>query len=368
VDLDSLVGRTIWDEAVPTPFLYVDRLTLGRNIDRMAEAARVSGVSLRPHTKTHKVAEIARLQLDAGADGLTVAKLGEAQALADAGVSTSFMVAQPYVGGDRVRRQLELAETCEVIACVDSVDLAGAMAGEAAARGRELDFALIVDTGYGRLGVPPGEAAARAEAIAGLEGARFRGIRSHSGAAYEATGTQERRGIAAEDASTMAGIAVEIRSKGLPCELVSVGSTPGLAGLADAAMFEGVTEWRPGNYVFFDCMQVSIGSAALEDCALTVVASVVSTPGPGRAIIDAGVKTLSHGQGLVLDRPGVSLVRLSEESGWIESGEAQLRVGERLRVVPNHACELPNLAEVVFYGEGEEIEGVWRPVARGKVW
>lgn len=310
MDLDALVGRTIWDESVPTPFVYVDRAVLGRNIERMAGAARASGVNLRPHTKTHKLAEIAQLQLDAGAAGLTVAKLGEAQALVEAGVSTSFMVAQPYVGAEKVGWQLDLAETCEVIACVDSLDLARALAGVAAARGRALDLVLIVDTGYGRLGVLPGEAAGHAEAIAGLEGARFRGIRSHSGAAY----------------------------------------------------------------VFFDRMQVSIGSASLEDCALTVVASVVSAPARGRAVIDAGVKALSatrdrrsEGHGLVLDRPDVSLVRLSEECGWIQS-ETQLRVGERLRVVPNHACELTNLAEVVLCGTGEAIEGVWRPVARGKVW
>jgi D-serine deaminase-like pyridoxal phosphate-dependent protein len=360
---------------VPTPFVYVDRAVLGRNIERMADAAQGSGVDLRPHAKTHKLAEVARLQLDAGAAGLTVAKLGEAQALVDAGVSTSFMVAQPYVGAEKVGWHLELAERCELIVCVDSVDIARATGAVAAGRGRALDLVLIVDTGYGRLGVQPGEAARHAEAVAGLDGVRFRGIRSHTGAAYEADGTEERRRIAAEDASTMAGVAAEIRSRGIPCELVSVGSTPGLAGLEDAATFAGVTEWRPGNYVFFDRMQVSLGSASLEDCALTVVASVVSAPARGRAVIDAGVKALSatrdrrsEGHGLVLDRPDVRLVKLSEECGWIESGEVELRVGERLRLVPNHACELTNLAEVVFYGEGETIEGAWRPVARGKVW
>lgn len=364
--IDTLVGRSIWDEDVPTPLVYVDRRALERNIQRMAEAARQSGVALRPHAKTHKIAEVAKLQLDAGAVGLTVAKLGEALALAEAGVETSFMVAQPYVGPKKVRRQLELSETCEVIACVDSVDLAGAMIG--------LDLVLIVDTGYGRLGVAAGEAADRAEEIAALPGVRFRGIRSHTGHAYGVISEDARRKIAFEDARVLSELATSIRSRGLTCEIVSVGSTPGTTGLASATAFQGVTEWRPGNYAFFDRMQLSMGTATIEDCALRVVCSVVSAAQPGHAVIDAGKKTLtatldphSSGHGLAVGRPNLEIHTLSEECGWVRH-DGDLQVGDRLQVIPNHACELTNLVDVVAYGVDDTIQGLWRPVARGKVW
>lgn len=373
--LRGLAGRSVADPAVPTPLVYVDRAVLERNIARMAAAARETGVALRPHVKSHKVAEIARLQLAAGATGLTVAKLGEAQALAAAGVDAGFMVAQPAIGGGRAEALLALARDLdrEVIACVDDLEPARELAAAAVAGGTVADVVLIVDTGYGRLGVSPAEAAGLAARLADEPGLRFRGIRSHSGRAYTTDGLATRRDIAATDAGAMREIAAAIVAGGGSCEIVSVGSTPGTAGLADPATFQGVTEWRPGNYVFFDRAQVEFGAATGADCALTVIASVVSAR-PGRGVIDAGRKTLSStaaptaaGFGGMVDRPDVQLHALSEECGWLRS-DAQLAVGDRLRIVPNHACELPNLAEAVAYGTDGVIEGAWVPVARGKVW
>lgn len=355
---------------VSTPLVYIERPVLEQNIRRMAEAAQLSGVALRPHTKTHKIAEIARLQLDAGAVGLTVAKLSEAHAFLEAGVETSFMIAQPYVGSRKTRWQLDLAQTCEVIACVDSIDLAREMGRH----GASIDLMLIVDTGYGRLGVAPNEAADTAEVIASASGIRFRGIRSHTGHAYNAMSKGVRREIAHADARTMNEIAISIRARGVPCEIVSVGSTPGTAGLQSSTTFRGVTEWRPGNYAFFDRMQLSLGSATIEECALRVIASVVSAPRHGHALIDAGKKTLastldphSSGYGLVHEYSELEIRALSEECGWVRH-HGELNVGDRLVVIPNHACEVTNLVDIVAYGTESTIEGFWQPIARGKVW
>ncbi len=372
--IGSLAGRSVLDPAVPTPLVYVDREVLERNIDRMATAARQSGVALRPHVKSHKMADIARLQRAAGAIGLTVAKLSEAQALAAAGVEGGFMVAQPYTGGGRAEAHLELARGREVIACVDSIELTRELGAAGAAHGKPVDVVLIVDTGYGRLGVVPPEAVELGARMAAEPGVRFRGIRSHSGRAYTLAGLETRRRIAADDARAMRDVAAALAARDVACDIVSVGSTPGTAGLADPDAFAGITDWRPGNYVFFDRTQVEFGAATHADCALTVITSIVSATAPGRAVIDAGRKTFSSttareqpGFGHVVDREGVDIHALSEECGWVRS-TTPLQVGARLRVIPNHACELPNLAEVVAHGTDGIIHGAWVPVARGRVW
>jgi D-serine deaminase-like pyridoxal phosphate-dependent protein len=375
IDLAACVGARVTDDHVPTPLVYVDRAVLARNIEAMAAAATASGVALRPHTKTHKIAEIARMQLTAGAAGLTVAKLGEAEAFMDAGVETSFMVAQPYVGAANARRQLALARRCEVIACFDDAGAAAQAGTEAAASGQELDAVLIVDTGHGRFGVAPDAAPEIALRMAEAAGVRFRGIRSHSGHAYEARDDAERHRISVADAEAMSEVAGRIRAAGAACDIVSIGSTPGMAALPEPLPALGVSEWRPGNYVFFDCMQVALGSATFDDCALRVVATVVSTAVPGRALIDAGKKELTStlapgctGYGHIVGVEGVEIDALSEECGWVADPADRLTVGQRVDVIPNHACELTNLAEAVSFGVDGVIEGFWEPAARGKAW
>lgn len=371
----TLARSSIADPDVPTPLAYVDVGRLEANIARMAAAARRHGVALRPHTKTHKLAEVARLQLAAGATGLTVAKLGEAEALAEAGISTSFMVAQPYLGAEKARWHLALAEASEVVVCVDHLEPARAMGAEAGTHDRTADVVLIVDTGYGRFGVPPADAPALAKDLATLPGVRFRGIRSHSGDAYHAPGHQARMSITRFDATTMRDTAEAIRGTGTPCEIVSIGSTPGLADVDDDVDFTGITEWRPGNYVFFDGIQVSLGGATEQDCALRVITTVVSTPGPGRAVVDGGKKILTStldpynaGHGRVVSHPGVAVVSVSEECGWVDDPAGTLSVGDRMTVIPNHACEVSNLVDAVAHGRDGAIDGYWSPAARGKVW
>lgn len=374
-EVERWIGRSVFDEAVPTPFVFIDRAILERNIANMAGLAKANGVGLRPHTKTHKIAAIAKTQLQAGATGLTVAKLGEAQAFISAGIHASYMVAQPFFGAEKTRWLMQLAETNELLACVDSVELAEAMGCVAAQQVKTIDTVLIVDTDYGRFGVNWRNAAKFAEQIAKLNGVRFRGIRSHDGRTYRAPTSEERKQAAYEEASWMAEVAEQIRQKGIPCELVSIGSTPAAYWVLQNRWTNGITEIRPGNYVFHDRMQISLGVAKPDDCALRIVASIVSIPEQGRALIDAGLKTLSgtldrlsEGYGLVLNRPDAQLERLWEECGLVRYDGEPLSIGERLFIVPNHACEITNLAEVVFYGTNECIEGFWTAEARGKVW
>lgn len=396
-DVEKLVGCSVFDENVPTPFAFVDLEVLQRNIAHMQALAQTANVKLRPHIKTHKIAAIAKMQLQAGACGLTVAKLGEAQAFIDAGIQTSYMVAQPFVGAEKVQWALRVAEICEMFICLDSVELATMMGEIAAREGKNFDIVLIVDTEYKRFGVDWRQAPKVAEQIARLKGVRFRGIRSHDGRTYRMPTVEGRMLAAKEEAERMAEVAEQIRQLGVDCDLVSIGSTPGAYFVLQNGWTEGITELRPGNYVFHDRMQISLGVARPEDCALRIIASVVSTPREGEALVDAGLKTLtgtldrfSEGYGLVVatsegksfgvpknfgwagtqpsELPQMTIERLWEECGLVRYEGKPLHIGDRLVIVPNHACEITNLAEVVFYGTNDRIEGFWVAEARGKVW
>jgi D-serine deaminase-like pyridoxal phosphate-dependent protein len=365
----DLAGAALHEDRVPTPLVYVDSDVLERNVAAMADAARGAGVALRPHAKTHKLAEIAQLQLAAGAAGLTVAKLAEAEALLAAGVDAAFMVAQPYAGAANRARHHALARRAEVIGATDDPEHVRAHARP----DEPVDYVLIVDTGYGRFGVPPAHAVEAASTLAATPGVRFRGIRSHTGNAYT-DDAAERTGAAVADITAMTAVAAGLRARGVGCEIVSVGSTPGIAGIPrpDWGL---VTEWRPGNYVFYDRMQVALGVAAPEDCALRLLVTVISTAVRGQAVIDAGKKSLTstpalgaHGYGVAAGRRHLVVDAISEECGWIPDPRGELTVGDRLELIPNHSCELTNLAPLVAHGRGARIEGVWEPVARAAVW
>lgn len=356
---------------LPTPAVLIDLDALERNIARMADAARANGVALRPHAKTHKTIEIARLQIAAGAVGLTVAKTSEAEVYADSGFADVF-VAYPVVGADKGRRLLALADRLRMAVGVDSVEGAATLAGVFAGAGRTLDVRLKVDVGLHRVGVPPADAARLAQRITDLPGLRLRGIFTHGGHAY---GSEDEAGVVAvarDEGQTMAEVAATLRALGLELDTVSVGSTPTARG---AMVVAGVTECRPGNYVFHDFSQLSLGTCGLEDCALTVLATVVSVPEAGRAVVDAGSKTLSSdplhprvgGHGLVLGT-GSRLARLSEEHGVIvvEPGD-HFQVGDRIRILPNHACVVSNLHDRLTTVRGEEVVGAFAVAARGRV-
>jgi len=356
---------------VSTPAVLVDVDVLERNIARMAERARAAGVRLRPHAKTHKLLEVGRLQLAAGAPGLTLAKTSEAEVFADGGFDDIFL-AYPVVGADKGRRLLALAERIRLTVGVDSVDGARTLSGVFAAAGRRLDVRLKIDSGLHRVGVLPEQAMGVARALVDLPGLRLRGVFTFAGHAYGETHPDGIAAVGHHEGATLVAVASALRSAGLPADEVSVGSTP---TAPHAMTVPGVTECRPGVYAYNDASQVSLGTCSLQDCALTVLATVVSVPAPDRAVLDAGSKTVSsdplrpeeQGFGWVLGRRA-RLARLSEEHGVlaVEEGE-RFRVGERVRVLPNHACVVSNLHDRVLAVRGESVEAEWRVAARGRV-
>jgi D-serine deaminase-like pyridoxal phosphate-dependent protein len=356
---------------VSTPAALVDLDVLERNVARVAELARRHGLKLRPHAKTHKSAAIARLQLAAGAAGLSVAKTSEAEAFAAHGFGDLF-VAFPVVGEDKGRRLLALGDRLRLAVGVDSREGASTLAAPFREAGRRLDVLLKVDVGYGRVGVAPDAALELASALAEMPGLRLRGVFTHAGHGYLAETPEAVAEVGRAEGRILADTAAALRSAGLPIEEVSVGSTP---TARHAMPVPGVTECRPGNYVFHDASQVGLGTCALEDCALTVLATVVSVPGRGRAVLDAGSKTLSSdalrprpgGYGWILGRRS-RLAALSEEHGWVEVGEGEsFRVGERVRVLPNHACVVANLHDRLLGVRAGRVETEIPVSARGRI-
>src|SRR5512143_2095508 len=358
-------------DALATPAVVVDLDVLERNIARMAARAREAGVRLRPHAKTHKCPEIARLQRAAGAWGLSVAKVGEAEVFADAGFDDLF-VAFPVVGEDKGRRLLSLADRVRIAVGTDSVEGARTLARPFRDARRSLDVVLKVDVGYGRVGVLPECAVEAAQRIAGVPGLRLRGVFTHAGHGYAGETRAAVEEVARIEGERLAAAADEVRAAGLPVEEVSVGSTP---TAARAMQTPGVTECRPGNYVFHDGSQVALGTCGVEDCALTILATVVSVPAADRAVVDAGSKTLSSdplrpragGYGQLLERSS-RIEKLSEEHGVLAVAEGEgFRVGERVRILPNHACVVANLHDQLVGVSGDQVETVLEVAARGKV-
>jgi D-serine deaminase-like pyridoxal phosphate-dependent protein len=358
-------------EELPTPAVLVDLDVLERNIARQAERARTAGVRLRPHAKTHKCPEIARMQLAAGAAGISLAKTSEAELFADAGFKDIF-IAYPVVGLGKAERLLALSERLRLAAGCDSLEGATRLSEAFRAAGRKLDVLLKIDCGYHRVGILPENAWPIARRIADLPGIRLRGLFTHAGHAYQAEIPEAVARIGRQEGEILATTAGALSQEGIPIAEVSVGSTP---TARHAMRVSGVTECRPGNYVFHDGSQVALGTCSLDDCAMTILATVVSVPAPERAVVDAGSKTLSqdslrphpNGHGLILGSE-TRLVSLTEEHGVarVEAGD-RFHVGDRVRILPNHACVVSNLHDRLYGVRAGRVETEFRIAARGKV-
>lgn len=361
------------DVLLDTPVMVVDEARLRQNITEMAEIAVGHGVSLRPHFKTHKTPEIARLQLEAGAVGATCAKLGEAEVFVDEAGITDVLLAYPVVGELKIKRLLALMDRAQVTVAVDTLDAATGLSRAMAAAGKTLDIYIEVNTGQDRAGARAGDEAVNlALAVNNLPGLRLVGVMTHEGHA----GSSDPAVIAAtaEAAGTaLVETAKQIRSHGIELPHVSTGSTP--SSLYTPAV-EGVTEMRPGTYVFYDNSIFRHGRIGPERCAARVAATVVSRPAPDRAIIDAGSKALamdpsaSHaGHGFIVGHPEATLARISEEHGVIllPPDEPGFAVGDRVEVIPNHICPAINLMDELLVARDGQIVDRWRVAARGKV-
>lgn len=369
---------------LPTPQVLVERSRLDANIDRMQALADTRGLKLRPHAKTHKSPAIARRQLARGAAGICCAKLAEAEVFVSAGVTD---IRLPYpVQPSNAARLLALMDRASVSIIVDHPAVARGWSEAIGRAGRTLDVLVKVDVGFHRCGIDPdGDGAvALLRAVAELPGLRLRGLLSHAGHGYHAANEEELRTIARAEAAALARLADAAQGAGVAIEERSVGATPTARFSANEP---GLTELRPGNYVYYDRSQVALGAARLEDCALTVMATVVSRPARDRLILDCGSKTLSSDAARGFDRPaGYGLVfptldaaaaddalvveRLSEEHATVRvtGGAARLEPGDRVRVLPNHACVVSNLVDRIVLTDGLEVVDTLVVAARGRNW
>jgi D-serine deaminase-like pyridoxal phosphate-dependent protein len=359
-----------------TPDVVVDIEIVRRNVLRAAALAREAGVSLRPHVKTHKLPQIARLQMDAGAVGIQVAKLGEAEVMAAAGID-DILVGYPIVGAAKLVRLAALAERVRLSVSLDSPEVASGISHAVGGAAAEVAVLVEVDTGLHRLGREPGRASAElAERVASLPGLRFAGLLTHEGQVYAADGgPEETERLVRDAAERLVETAEEIRSRGLDVDTVSMGST---AGYRFAARCPGVTEVRPGTYVFNDRSQVACGAATDADVAAFVVTTVVGRPAPERVVVDAGSKVLTSDRmtgahppatfGRVVGHDDWEVSRLSEEHAVVTvPASAEVGVGDRLLLMPNHICPVINLASDVTIVSGGAAVDRWTVAARGMV-
>jgi D-serine deaminase-like pyridoxal phosphate-dependent protein len=371
---------------LPTPALLLDADVLERNVTAMAARIRGLGAALRPHVKTHKCIEIGRLQQRHGARGITVATIVEARDFAAAGFDDiTWALPLPLSRLDEV---IALARRVTLRVLVDSTAAAQALEGAAAAAGVQVHVWLEVDCGYHRSGADPAAPTtlALARRLAGSPHLAFDGLLTHAGHGYAARTAEERRAVAAAERDVTVGCAERLRADGVPVPAVSVGSTPTMSAVEDLA---GVDEARPGNYVFYDWMQAAVGVCRPDDVAVSVLTTVVShqegaahcivdagalamskDPGPGPADLRRGLGPLFAGlRGGALD-PEVNLLAVSQEHGFMGGATpaaiaGRLRVGERVRVMPNHSCLTAAMFDEYVVVRGEDVVDRW-PIRRGR--
>jgi D-serine deaminase-like pyridoxal phosphate-dependent protein len=346
-------------DEIDTPAVLIDFDRAMANIARAQVHADAHRMKLRPHIKTHKLPFFARKQVEAGAVGITCQKLGEAEVMADAGLNDIFL---PYniLGEAKLARLLALHRRIQISVTVDNeVALAG-LAAKFTDKAHPLRVLIECDTGMGRCGVQsPKEALVLARKITAAPGLHFGGLMT-----YPAAGR-----YAAAEAWLAEAVAL-LKQSGLECETVSSGGTPDLWHSGNASV---ITEYRPGTYIYLDRYQVAQGVGTFDDCALTVLSTVVSCPTDDRAIADAGSKALTSdtlgmtGFGILPDHPSVMVTGLSEEHGTIALNGAKLNVGDRVRILPNHACVVSNLFDEVYLISGDKVIDILPVAARGRV-
>ncbi|WP_315927109.1 D-TA family PLP-dependent enzyme [Mesorhizobium sp. SP-1A] len=349
-------------DEIQTPAVLVDIDVARRNIERFQVYADSHGLKVRPHIKTHKLPVLAEMQLDAGAVGITCQKVSEAEAMV-AGSSrlSDVLITYNILGQDKLRSLVALARKVRLAVVADNATVVDGLSVAFSASGETLDVFVECNTGADRCGVAsPQDAADLAGRIAAAPGLRFAGLMTYPPV-----------GGAARVQAFMTEAKALIEERGIPVPAITSGGSP---DMMSAHLAPATTEYRPGTYVYNDRSLVARGVCGWEDCALTVLATVVSVPAANRAIIDAGSKTLTSdllgltGYGHVLGRPDIAIDQLSEEHGRLRSdGDIGLKVGERLRIVPNHACVVTNMVDAVYALQAGQAPQRWPVPARGKI-
>lgn len=356
-----------------TPALLIDLDIMERNLKSMAAYTKAHGLRLRPHTKTHKIPALARRQMDLGAAGITVAKVGEAEVMVSSSPN-ELLVAYPVIGEKKLHRLMDVARHTNLTVSLDSVEAAKGLSDAAHSAGVTVGVLVEIDAGLGRVGVVPGSPAVTlAQAVDRMANLEFRGIAFYPGHIKH---MNEQGHAALERLGDLLGAVIgDLKTAGFAVQIVSGGSTPTMRYLHEV---RHMNEVRPGTYIFNDRNTFLGGACALEDCAASVLVTVVSTAVAGQMIVDGGSKTFSSdrvnspdatGFGYLVEAPGAVFEKMNEEHGYVDlKGVSKtFKVGERVRMIPNHVCVAVNLHEQIYGIRGENVEETWKVEARGKL-
>jgi len=362
--------RTNYNE-LPTPAVVVELGIAERNIRNMIANTAKYGIAHRPHIKVHKSVELARLQLSLGAKGITCAKLGEAEVMALGGID-DILIAFPIIG-DKLARYGELSGKCTLRSIVNSIQGAGGLSGLGQSLGKKFEVLIELDGGVNRGGIPPfGPSLKFAKAIRDLQGIKIVGLLYYPGLIYNETTNEGVERLARKERDDLVGTKELLEKHGFKIDILSGGNTP---SALVPQFLEGITEVRPGNYIFNDCQRLYPGLLKPEDCAMRVISTVVCRPDTHSAIIDAGSKTLTSDSfpnmparfGYIPDHEDILLYKLNEEHGFLKSEcPMPFEVGDKLAIIPNHACVVSNLCDEVYGFREGEFSRIIKIDARGK--
>lgn len=349
---------------IDTPAILIDLDIVESNLKKMADYTAQHGLSLRPHTKTHKSPIFGRLQLDHGAAGLTVAKVSEAEIMVESGVE-DLLIAYPLYGAEKVRRLVELARRTRITVSVDSLDVARPISDAAHKAGVTVGLLVEVDVGLHRVGVQPGQLLPLLQQLSTLPATELRGM-----AFYPGHIKNQDEPALAQLAQLVSQLLSDARAAGFALPIVSGGSTP---TLWQSHRIPGLTEIRPGTFIFNDRNTILSGACTIDDCAARILTTVVSTSVPGQYVIDGGSKTFSSdkaaadGFGVVEDAPDALFEKMNEEHGYIKQAGHTRKVGDRIQILPNHICVAVNLHEQVYGMRGQKVEAVIPVAARARL-
>lgn len=355
-----------------TPYVYVDLDKVEKNIQSMIRRLNDAGIEHWPHIKTHKSVELARKQLELGAKGITCAKLSEAEVMAEAGIQ-AILIAYPIIGEENLHRLGKLAEKIHIRTTVDSLSVAKGLSRIGESIGKKIEVLIEIDGGSHRGGVQPGHATLEfAQEIVNLPGIHLVGVFTYVGQIYGCNTEEEIRHETQREAQILLDAQEQLLANGIKVTVTSGGST---VSSYHAEELEGISEARAGNYIFGDMNAIHVGVYTEKDCAMKISSTVVSTPLPGYATIDAGTKTLTSDLscrgntfGSIVGHPDIQIVKLNEEHGYLRYDPKlhSLQVGDKVEIIPNHCCVITNLYDSIYTFRGEEHVGSLKIDARGK--
>ncbi len=354
-----------------TPAVIVDLDIVEKNIMKMREGAKQFRLQHRPHIKTHRSTFFAKMQMQAGCCGITVAKLGEAEVMAKAGIKDIF-VAYPIIGEDKLKRLLKISRQAEVTTIVNSIKGAYQLNEYCEKNGEKIKVLIEIDGGLNRGGIKSGQAVLEyAQSIRNLKGIEIIGLMYYGGLVYESHNKEEVKKYARQEREVLLTNAKMLEDDGFCMKVLSAGSS--FTGKVPEEL-EGITEIRSGHYIFNDCGQLDVGLAKEEECALRVVSTIVSKPDKHVVIADVGSKSLTSdrchyrsGFGEIVEYPNIEIYALNEEHAFLRSEEENpLQIGDKIEIIPNHACVVTNLVEQVYGFRNGVFEQMIEIDARGK--